>query len=525
MDLTTTPAGLPEAARDDPVRDHVRGSGLLLLGRILAVATNLLVQVLIVRHLSRADYGAFAYAISLVQAVELVIALGLDRALTRFIAIFDEQRRDDELLGTLLLQVATIVATGVAATAAVIGLHGWMTGRLIEDSQATALLVVLIVLAPLGALDSVLLGIFAVYARPKVIFVRRYVLTPALRLTVVLLVIGGSHGVRSLATGYVVAGLAGLAFYLQALVRLLRASGLGARLRRARPSVPYRELLTFTVPLLTTDLVYVSMQSTTSLLLGRYGGAADVATFQAVLSPARTIQMVMTSAGLLFTPVAARAFARRDRAANADLYWTTAAWIAVVSFPLFALTGVFAEPFTVAMFGDGYRGSADVLAILAVGYYLNVSLGFNGLMLKVTGRLRYLMAINTATAVLNVALCTALIPAHGAIGAALATTGTLLGHNALKQAGLRRAAGITPLEARHVGTYAGIVAATVVLSLYAAATSAGLLVDLGVVAVASAVLLVANRRRLAIERHFPEVGRLPLLGRLLLGSGSGRVRR
>jgi O-antigen/teichoic acid export membrane protein len=146
-------------------------------------------------------------------------------------------------------------------------------------------------------------------------------------------------------------------------------------------------------------------------------------------------------------------------------------------------------------------------------------------MLKVTGRLRYLMAINTATAVLNVALCAALIPAHGAIGAALATTGTLVGHNALKQAGLRRAAGIAPLEARHVGTYAGIVAVTVVLSLYAAATSAGLLVDLGVVAVASAVLLVANRRRLAIERHFPEVGRLPFLGRLLLGSGSGRTRR
>ena len=505
----TTPA-------PDGVRDHLRGSTLLLSGRILSVGINLLVQVLIVRSLSKSGYGSFAYALSLVQSVELVIALGLDRALTRFVALYDEQGRDDKLLGTLVLQVGTVLATGLAVTVLVIGLQGWMTGRLIDDSQAIGLLAVLIVLAPIGALDSVLLGMFAVYARPKVIFVRRHVLTPLLRLTVVVLVVSGSHGVRFLAAGYVLAGVAGLAFYLQAFIRLLRTTDLGHRLRSAQISVPYRELLSFTVPLLTTDLVYFSMQTTTSLLLGRFGGAEDVAEFNAVLSPARTVQMVMASAGLLFTPVATRAFARRDHAGLADLYWSTAAWIAVASFPLFALTGVFATPFTVLLFGDKYRNSAVVLMILAVGYYVNVSLGFNGLMLKVAARLRYLMAINVSAAVINVILCALLIAPFGAVGAAFATSGTLLAHNAMKQAGLRRAGGISPFDRHRAVIYAGIGVATAVLVLFAVTTDVGLPLAMVATAIVSTALLVASRRRLDLGRHFPEIGRLPVIGGFLI---------
>ncbi len=519
MDLGRPDGVLGAPVEVDAVRSHIRGSGLLLLGRILSVAVNLVVQILIVRSLPRTDYGNFAYALSLVQSAELVIALGLDRALTRFVAIFDEERRDDELLGTLVLQVATIVAAGAAVVALVIGLQGWLGGHLVGDVQAAGLLAVLILLAPLGALDSVLLGLFAVYAQPRVIFIRRYVLTPLLRLSAVLLVLVGSHNVRLLAAGYLVAGVIGLLFYLQALRRLLRTTDLGGRLRRARMSIPYRELLGFTLPLLTTDLVYFSMQGTTSVLLGRNGGAGQLATFNAVLSPARTIQMVMASAGLLFTPAAARAFARRNHEGLADLYWSTAAWIAVLSFPLFALAAIFAEPFTVQLFGARYRDSSQVLEILAVGYYVNVSLGFNGLMLKVAAHLRYLMAINVAAAVINVALCAVLIPSHGAIGAAWATSGTLIAHNALKQAGLRRAAGISPFDRSRAGIYAAIaIAAAALWTLARLTDESNLAVDLVAIALTGLVLLVATRRRLDLGRHFPEVARIPFVGRHLVGA-------
>ena len=49
------------------------------------------VQVLIVRYLSKAEFGAFAYTLSIVLFTTTVITLGLDRAVTRFIPIYHEQ--------------------------------------------------------------------------------------------------------------------------------------------------------------------------------------------------------------------------------------------------------------------------------------------------------------------------------------------------------------------------------------------------------------------------------------------------
>ncbi len=68
------------------------------------------------------------------------------------------------------------------------------------------MLLILIVLAPIQALDDVLMNGFAVFSNPRAIFFRRYVLNPVLRLAVVGLLIFGERDVEFLAVGYVVTG-------------------------------------------------------------------------------------------------------------------------------------------------------------------------------------------------------------------------------------------------------------------------------------------------------------------------------
>ena len=53
--------------RATATKQHIRGSSLLLAGRILSLGLNLGVQVLLIRYLAKTDYGAFAYAIALVS--------------------------------------------------------------------------------------------------------------------------------------------------------------------------------------------------------------------------------------------------------------------------------------------------------------------------------------------------------------------------------------------------------------------------------------------------------------------------
>src|SRR3954462_1795704 len=71
-------------------RRQIRGSSLLLAGRMLSLAVNFATQVLIVRYLSKADFGAFAYGLSIVSLGESLAVLGLDKAIARFLPIYEE---------------------------------------------------------------------------------------------------------------------------------------------------------------------------------------------------------------------------------------------------------------------------------------------------------------------------------------------------------------------------------------------------------------------------------------------------
>lgn len=64
-------------------RRHLRGSGLLFLGRLTSKWLNFAVQVVVVRFLSEADYGALAYAMAIVAVLQQVATFGLHQSLPR----------------------------------------------------------------------------------------------------------------------------------------------------------------------------------------------------------------------------------------------------------------------------------------------------------------------------------------------------------------------------------------------------------------------------------------------------------
>jgi O-antigen/teichoic acid export membrane protein len=496
-------------------RSHIRGSTLLFAGRLTSVGVNFATQVLIVRYLSKADFGVFAYGLSLVAMGQSVTVLGLDKAISRFLPIYDEQHARDRLLGALVLVLGTVGALGVAMVAFVFGLHGLVAGAVAEQDAAVTVLLIMILLAPVQAVDDVLMGAFAVFSKPGAIFFRKYVLAPGLRLLAILVVIAGHSDVRTLAIGYVAAGALGVTVYGGMLVQTLRANGILAHIRPRELRLPVREIYGFALPLLAVDLMFVVMNGANVIMLGHFGDARDVADYRVVQPAARLNVLVMTSFTLLFTPMAARLYARADRAGIEELYWRTAVWIAVFTFPVFAATFALADPLTVGMFGAQYAGSATILALLSLGYYFSAALGFNGLTLRVYGLVRYSVVIAVLATIANVALNLVLIPRYGALGAGVGTAATLVVHNILKQAGLRKGTGISVMHRRHLGVYAVVALTAGLLFAVEHTIHPGLVPALLLAAAASAAVLALNRRSLKILDTFPELARIPLMRRLL----------
>jgi O-antigen/teichoic acid export membrane protein len=519
-DGSIRPDGSPRGARqsaDDEGRaaniKQIRGSSLLLVGRMLGLALDFVAQVLIVRHLTKSDYGAFALALSIVAIGTTISLLGLERTVGRFAPIFQERGDFGRMWGSIAVVLLTVITIGLALIIGTFAFQG-LLGGLVNDRLALSILLVMIVLSPLQALDALLVALFATFGSARSIFFRRYVFAPVLQLSIVVAVILSSNGVQLLAIGYVLAAAAGIAIYSVVLVRLLAKQGLFARFHRDQLRLPFREIFTFAIPLLASDLVFTLRGSLTVVLISALRTTAEVAEFRAVLPLAIQNIFVATSFRFIFTPGASRLYARDDRRALDDLYWQTAVWIAILTFPLVAMCVAFGEPLTVFLFGERYRSAGIVLSILAIGYYVNGAVGFNSLLLRVFGRVRYMVTTDLSTAVISVVVSLLLISRFGAVGAAIGVTATLLVQNLLYQWGLRTRTSVAAFDPRYLRAYASIVTGIALLVVINVLVHPNFAVAVVLVGVASLAVFALNRHDLRILETYPELSRFKLIQRV-----------
>jgi O-antigen/teichoic acid export membrane protein len=210
-------------------------------------------------------------------------------------------------------------------------------------------------------------------------------------------------------------------------------------------------------------------------------------------------------------PTMARMFARKEQEAIDDLYWQSAVWISVISFPIFLLTFSLAQPLTLLLFGERYAQSGWIMAVLAFGYYFNAALGFNADTLRVYGRLRYTVIIDFVAMFISLALSVILIPRYGAMGAGIGTCATLVLYNILNHLGLKFATKINLFQIRYLRVYLSIVLGTVSLASLQSLLALPIYVGVALAGLISVMVLLINRDVLHLEQTFPELLRFPLL--------------
>lgn len=492
-------------------RKQIRGSSLLLFGKFISVGINFLAQVLVVRYLSQNDYGAWAYALAIVAFFHGFSSLGLFRAVSRFVPIYHEKEEFDKLFGTIFITFGTISLIGAMIIGAMYIAPEMISHLISGEDQPVALVLVLIFMVPTQALDETLIALFASFSSPKAIFARKFIIGPSIKLIAILLVMFLQSDVLAMAYAYLLGNAIAVLFYIWWFIRMLQREGVLQHLNFSKLNFPVVEIFTFTIPLLTSDLVNVLMHSTDTLLLGYFHNTSEVALYQVILPASHFNKLVMMSFALLYTPAAARLFAKEDYKGINELYWQTAIWVGVLSFPLFALTFSMAKSLTLFLYGPRYEDSWVFLQLISFGYYFNVVTGFNGLTLKVLGKLRYVVIINIVAVVVCIILSLIFIPLWGALGASIATTSSMVIHNILKQAGLKLASGLRVFDWHYLSFYIIITVAALIVFLAQMFLTDNVYVLGALVGIVSLTVLKLTASKLKVEETFPEIYKLPLM--------------
>lgn len=496
----------PDVGAASEENRRLRGSAWLLLGRVFAVAVGLGSQIVLIRTLSKSDYGVFALGLALAIGVRIVVTLGHNRGIARFLSINLARGRGSRVLGALVLEAGLFASLSavVGAVTAVIAL------LVLDDEQRTFYLPVLVLLliAPLEAWEELCENLFATVGWVGAIVIRQHVIIPLLRLGVVVSVAVGTGSAMWAAVGWVATSICSLLFYLAMLVRLLRTNSVLAQARTLPREYPAREIFGYSLPLLSGELVYLVNGTLNVLLLGSMRGAASVGGLRAVMPLADTNLLVRRQFLRLFVPLAAVLHDRGQRASLGEAYWRTAGWVAVLTFPFVAMTVVFAEVVVRTLFGSAYDSSAVFLRVFAGAYYLNAAWGFNAELLVAVSRLRFLTAVNLASAAIGLGGALLLVPVMGTLGAALATAASLVSQNLLNQWGVRPSLGHALPPRRFWRVYGAIMIGLVVLAVLQVLLSPPLWGAALLTGSVSIALVVATSPALRPLETFPELRRL-----------------
>jgi len=505
----------PEDTVNNIDRSHLRGSILFAIGRVVALCINFLVQILTVRYLSKADYGLYAFCLSISGVISVISVFGTDKAVSRYLAVYLHRKQYTQFWSAFRVMLATISV--VSCFFCICFFAVWYQGITFnQDNPATSTLLLLAsFFAFCNATDAFLLSFFAAVTKPSIVFYRRYLMTPAFKLSAATVVVLSGGGLIAFAVGQLVAVLAGVVICLGVFRRILAENDSLRLAMTIRMAIPTREILGFGGTVVLGDLAFLLRSAVIPIILGFSFDEAEVASFQAVVPVARLNEFVLMAFSVLFLPRAAKLADTQKKQALDSLYNTTATWILLLTFPVFASSIICADELPQLLFGAQYKSSNTILMWLACGFFIQATFGLSTRLMRVAGQLKTLIWADMTINILSLATVSLLAYEFGAKGGAIAVCLTFL-----LQAGIHQICSIKTMQVSTL-TRSMVFHFSVAMTLAFTGLMAvrylngGIISCLAVSALASLLMFLLFGKQLDVPGTVPELARLPFISRFI----------
>ena len=395
----------------------------------IGLGANYLFNVAVARWFGPADFGLFAAGYALLNALAMVVVLGLDAIVLREAAGARARGRPWRARGRSCggrrcwcWWRAASSRAGLAAEADSI------TARFFAATPGIA--PVLQSFAP--AVPAIAVGIVALAGLQAMQDVRvrmtlRYGLDPLLRFGfgAVAYVIGASvlGAVAAVVAASVATALAALAAFHRLITRQ------GAVVSPPRPPVVgWVALLSASWPLTLASLCKVAAARSDTLLLLSLAGAHQVGLYSAALMTAAMITILLMVVETIMSPLFADRIARTGIGSVTPLFRLSLRWVTLLAVPGFLFFAI-AAPEIMGLFGAEFRAAAAAFVLLAAGHLINCLTGSANYILILSGKVKLVLRQHNRLSALLIVLNFVAITAWGMVGAAAAMLATTLAVN------------------------------------------------------------------------------------------------
>ncbi|WBB89730.1 lipopolysaccharide biosynthesis protein [Verrucosispora sp. WMMC514] len=493
----SVPAGTAAADGAAETRRSTRSGVAGLLGAATSGLFGFVLAVVITRGYGTTGAGPFFAAIGVVTVAAAICTLGAE---TGLIWALPRRRAGATGDGARVLPVAMIPPLLVAVLVAVGGawLAGPLAGRLLGPAGGP-LLVVTFAAVPVVVAMNLLLAVVRCVRPMRSYVAVQFLLLPVVRPLLVGAAVLAGGGLLAGMTGWLVPAAVALLVCL-ILVAGPLGIGAGAPLRPRRGD--WATFWRFALPRAASAAIDAGSMWIGVLLTSALAGPADAGVFGAVGRYVLAGQLAMQGLRVATAPQLSRLLGRGERTAAASVHRQLTGWGLVLSWPVYLLLAVFAPAF-LALFGPEFTTGAAAMTVLALAMLVNTGVGNVQSLLLMGGRSGLHLAAALAGLLVTVGGGLALIPAHGATGAAVAWAAGIVTENLCAATFARLVVREPLVDARMLAaaavTVTGVGLAAVAGLAVAGRDIAGLLLAVATLATACVGLLTLPRVRRGIR--------------------------
>lgn len=407
--------------RGDGDRSRTQRDAIVAFGvRVASAGLLYLSQIVLARWIGGYDYGIYVFIWTWVLVLGGLAPLGVNVLMMRLLPVYRETGELDLHRGLIRGGMLFGLAAGtLVALAGALGL--WQFGEHLATPYLLPAYLALVCI-PLYALTDVQDGIGRGEAWMGLALVPPYVLRPLL----VLVTMAAANLAGLPMTAATAAGAAIVATWLSGLVQSVLIL---IQMRREIPPGPRRysfgPWLKMSLPLVVMTACELMLQNTDILVISRYMTPVDVGIYFAAAKTMSLILFVHFAVGSAVAKRYSELNARGDKEGLKAFVKDAVNWTFWPSLAGAVLILAVGKPL-LSLFGPGFEDGYIVMFILVVGFLFRASMGPVEFLLNMLGEQTLCAAVLVVTALLNVALNFALVPAFGLIGAATATSISLV---------------------------------------------------------------------------------------------------
>lgn len=388
-------------------------------------------NILMSRLLGLSAYGQYAIALSWVLVLTLPAKAGFDNSTLRYATLYIERGDQPALRGFIRFAVATVLGASLVMGGLIIA-----GGHLVAKADFDVLLWAGLLVAPLA-----LLALFSALMRAsgRILASQAYdqMLRPALLAGLAAaLAWTGTRMTSSSALMVTTLAAAGASVAL-----MVQSTRVFAGTESTISYSEWRSWAAVSVPMLLMSVVQEMMNHLEVILLGVLGNQAQAGLFAASWRLASFVPFVFIGLSTVAGPLIVSAY---NRGARVELV-RISALIARIGLAFAVVTAVLLSVlggWLLGLFGSEFVTARQVLLILLVGGVANAFTGVVGQLMILTEHERQALVIFAGALLLSIVLNLALIPAFGAVGAAIASASATTAWNFAMLIYVRRKVGI-----------------------------------------------------------------------------------